>query len=370
MVIIFAKDACPALCCGRTKHPSSHLRIAATAALLAAVAAGAHVGHAAVVPFTRGTPISPVVYPGLKPDSRFGATANDLPRLFGDAALSDMADRRSPEMIYVLLDESLSTGTHEFVDSVNNGPWGSALVSELIPYLESQYRIDARPEGRFVTGHSSGGWASLWLQVAYPDFFGGVWSTSPDPVDFRSFTGPDIADARAGSNFYLKPDGSPWMLVRMHGEDVESLRDYAQQERVLGEYGGQMSSFEWVFSPRGDDGRPLPLFDRATGAIDPAVARAWEKYDISRVLRDHWSTLAPKLRGKIHIYVGTADSFHLDSSIGLLEQVLKELGSDATVTYIPGRDHFDLYTGGLSIRIAKEIYSAAHPQKPVPQTVP
>ena len=173
-------------------------------------------------------------------------------------------------MIYVLLDESLSTGTHEFVDSVNNGPWGTALVTELIPYLESKYRMDARPEGRFVTGHSSGGWAALWLQIAYPDFFGGAWSTSPDPVDFRSFTGPDIADAKAGSNSYLKPDGSPWMLVRMHGEEVESLRDYAQQERVLGDYGGQMSSFEWVFSPRGDDGRPLPLFDRVTG---PSILR-------------------------------------------------------------------------------------------------
>jgi len=292
----------------------------------------------------------------------FGSTAEDLPGMFGQELLYQMADRRAPEMVYVLLDESLPTGTHEFADSVNNGPWGTALVNELIPYLEAKYRMVARPEDRFLTGHSSGGWASLWLEVTHPEFFGGVWSTSPDPVDFRNFTGPDIADAKAGSNFYLKPDGSPWMLVRTRGSDVESLRDYARQERVLGDYGGQLSSFESVFSPRGGDGRPERLFDRVTGAIDPAVAQAWEKYDIARILRDHWDTLGPKLKGKIHIYVGTADSFHLESSVTLFEQVLKELGADAEVAYIPGRNHFDLYEGGLSIRIAKEIYSAARSQ--------
>jgi S-formylglutathione hydrolase FrmB len=290
----------------------------------------------------------------------FGATADDLPSTFGEQLLNEMSDRRAPEMIYVLLDESLPTGTHEFADSVNNGPWGTALVSELIPYLESKYRMDAKPEGRFLTGHSSGGWAALWLQITYPDFFGGAWSTAPDPVDFRNFTGPDIAGAKPGSNFYLKPDGSPWMLVRMHGADAESLRDYAQQERVLGDYGGQMSSFEWVFSPRGDDGRPLQLFNRVTGAIDPAVAHTWEKYDISRTLHDHWNTLGPKLKGKIHIFVGTADSFHLESSVGLLDQQLKSLGADAGITYLPGRTHFNLYDGGLSIRIAQEMYSVAH----------
>jgi S-formylglutathione hydrolase FrmB len=294
----------------------------------------------------------------------FGATADDLPSSFGGMLWSDMSAQRAPEMIYVLLDESLPTGTHEFADSVNNGPWGAALVSELIPYLESKYRMDAKPAGRLLTGHSSGGWATLWLQITHPEFFGGVWSTAPDPVDFRSFTGPDIVDAQAGSNFYLKSDGSPWMLVRMHGKDAESLRDYAQLEHVLGDYGGQMSSFEWVFSPRGDDGRPLPLFDRATGEIDPTVARAWEKYDISRLLRDHWNTLGPKLKGKIHIYVGMADSFHLESSVALLDQRLKELGTDAEITYLPGRSHFDLYDGGLSIQIAKEMYSVARARQP------
>ena len=124
-------------------------------------------------------------------------------------------------MIWVMLNESFSTGTVEFADSVNNGPWGFALTRELIPNLERQYRMDARPNGRFLTGHSSGGWATLWLQVAYPTIFGGTWSTAPDPSDFHNFTGPDIYAPHA--NVYRHPDGSPWMLMRMDRRDVVSL---------------------------------------------------------------------------------------------------------------------------------------------------
>jgi hypothetical protein len=123
-----------------------------------------------------------------------------------------------------------------------------------------------------------------------------------------------------------------------------------------------MASFNAVFSPRGADGEPMALFDSETGAIDPFVLKSWEKYDISRVLRENWATLGPKLKGKIHIAVGTADTFHLDESLRLLDAELKKLGSDARIEYIEGRDHFNLYDGGLSNRFADEMYQVARPK--------
>ncbi|MFN6964739.1 MAG: hypothetical protein ACK4S4_13360 [Pyrinomonadaceae bacterium] len=148
----------------------------------------------------------------------------------------------------------------------------------------------------------------------------------------------------------------------MNGKDVATLKQYAQQEVVLGAYGGQMASFNAVFSPKGPDGRPMELYDLATGRIDPFVAKAWEKYDISRVLRDNWSTLGPKLKGKLHIIVGTADTFHLDEAVRLLDAELKKLGSDTTFEYLEGKTHFDLYKDGLGSRIAWEMYKIARPK--------
>ena len=175
-------------------------------------------------------------YPTVYMTPGYGADMSTLVGPYATRYLEGMKSGRMPPMIYVLLDESCPGGTHEFADSVNNGPWGHALTTELIPYLEQKYRMDARTNARFLTGHSSGGWATLWLQVAYPRVFGGTWSTSPDPSDFRDFTGPNLVD---GQNVYRKRDGSPYMLVRMGKKELTSLESYAKQERVLGAYGGQ-----------------------------------------------------------------------------------------------------------------------------------
>jgi S-formylglutathione hydrolase FrmB len=299
-------------------------------------------------------------YPGVYYTHGFGGNLARIRPVAADL-YQRMADKKMPEMIWILLDESLPTGTHEFADSVNNGPWGKALTTELIPHLEARYRLDARAGARFLNGHSSGGWATLWLQVTYPKIFGGTWSTSPDSSDFHDFTGPDLYAAHA--NVYHRPDGSPYPLVRNDGKVVAGFEDFAKLEEVLGPYGGQLASFEWVFSPRGPDGRPLPMFDRVTGNVDAAVVSAWEKYDIARTLEANWRALSPNLNGKIHVIVGTADTFYLDGAAHKLKAVLDRLGANAEVTFIEGRTHFDLYKvdadpRGLLDRIATRMYQA------------
>lgn len=273
-----------------------------------------------------------------------------------------------PPMIWVLLDEASPTGTVEFADSVNNGPWGKALTRELIPHLESVYRMDGDAKGRFLTGHSSGGWATLWLQVRYPKVFGGTWSTSPDPSDFHDFTGVDLYAPNA--NVYYTADGKPRPLVRYQGKVIATFKQFAQLERVLGPYGGQMASFEWVFSPKGKGGRPEQMFNRDTGAVNPDVVAYWrDHYDIAYRLKTHWKQLAPDLDsdgGKIHLYVGTADTFYLNGAARKLKAVLDSLHARTHFHFVPGRSHFDVYRigkdpDGLQKKIAWQMYAIARP---------
>lgn len=278
----------------------------------------------------------------------------------GQGLIARMNAGKQMEMVHVYLDGSFPTGHHEFADSVNNGPWGGALTKEFIPALENKYRLVKRPAARFLTGHSSGGWSTLWLQVTYPDFFGGTWSTAPDPVDLRSFTG---IDATPGSidNAYLKKDGTARNLVREGGKDIATLEEFARQEAVQGAYGGQFASFEWVWSPRGIDGRPMKLFNRETGALDQDVMRAWRKYDIRLTLDRNWATLGPKLRGKLNVIVGGEDTFHLEEAVIKLCDFFQPKKSDAVCEIIPERDHSNLYQpataypDGLAARIATEM---------------
>lgn len=288
----------------------------------------------------------------------------------GASLYQRMAQDKMPPMIWVMLDESCATGTHEFADSVNNGPWGHALTAEFIPYLESRYRMDGRTSGRFLQGHSSGGWATLQLQVNYPKVFGGTWSTSPDPSDFHDFSGNDLYAPHA--NLYHRADGSLYPIVRDHGTVLGTMQQFAQLETVLGAYGGQLASFEWVFSPRASDGRPVPIFNRTTGEVDPAVAAYWrDHWDIAHIVAATWAQRGPLLRSKIHVIVGTADTFYLDGAAHKLEAVLRGLDAHAHFTYIPDRTHFDLYGTktadgkddrvGLYDQIAAEMYAVARP---------
>ena len=303
-------------------------------------------------------------YPTVYWTHGFGARLDTI-RPYPVMIASRMAAGKMPPMIWIFLDESLATGTHEFADSVNNGPWGQALTAEFIPWIETKYRMDAKPSGRFLEGHSSGGWATLQLQVNYPKIFGGTWSTSPDPSDFHDFSQIDLYAPHA--NVYRRPDGTPWPIVRDHQQVLATWEEFGHQEAVLGPYGGQVASFEWVFSPRGPDGRPLQMFDRVTGDVNPDVVAYWhDHYDLAHLVEANWATRGHDLKGRIHLVVGTADTFYLDGAAHRFEAVLNKLGGDPHFTYRDNRTHFDLYEENgdrlaMMDEIAEQMYAVARP---------
>ncbi|MBP1635775.1 MAG: putative hydrolase of the alpha/beta superfamily protein [Acidobacteria bacterium] len=214
------------------------------------------------------------------------------------------------------------------VNSENLGPYGDAINEELIPAIERKFRGLGQGWARFMYGGSTGGWEALGVQVLYPDFYNGCFAACPDPIDFRQYTVVNIYDDK---NAYFVE--GPWRRVARPGSrnylghistTIEAMN---RLELVLGENGrsgGQWDIWQAVFSPVGPDGYPKPIWDKRTGAIDPAVAAYWkERYDIGAILRRDWATLGPKLQGKIHIYVGEADNFFLNNAVYLVDDFLK-----------------------------------------------
>ncbi len=256
------------------------------------------------------------------------------------------------DLVRIVLDPDCFTGHHVFADSATNGPRGQALVDEFIPYLDKKYNLISDAGARFVNGHSSGGWSSLWLQVTYPETFGGVWSTSPDPIDFRDFQQIDIYTP--GENMFTDRAGKRRPIARVGTEARVFYDTFSQMEEVMGP-GGQLYSFEAVFSPLAADKTPAQLWNRKTGEIDGKVAEAWKKYDIGLKLKENWATLGPKLGGKLHIVMGDTDTFYLEGATKLVAATLKELGSDADVRIVPGRDHSNVLDRELAGRIDAQI---------------
>lgn len=216
------------------------------------------------------------------------------------------------------------------VNSVNVGPYGDAVMQELIPEIERRYRVIKEPWARWLSGGSTGGWEALALQIFHPDFFGGTWASCPDPVTFSDVEGVNIYK---DGNAFFKQTGDFQRTPTVNSREVNgAIRQTAQQrywmELVNGTHGrsgtGQQDIWQAVFGPIGDDGYFKPLVDSRTGVIDPSVAQYWkEHYDLLYYLQRNWSTVGPKLVGKLHIYVGDMDSFFLDRPVRDLEAWMK-----------------------------------------------
>jgi hypothetical protein len=233
------------------------------------------------------------------------------------------------------------------VNSANLGPYGDAIETELIPYIEKRFRGIGQGWARFLYGGSTGGWESLAVQMFYPDHYNGAFIACPDPIDFRAFTTIDLYKDK--NAFYI--EGPHKKILQPGTRDylghvMATTQDINHYELGLGRKtrsGEQFDIWQAVYGPVGKDGYPQPIFDKETGEIYPDVAAYWrEHYDLRYILERDWATLGPKLQGKLHIYCGSADTYFLNDAVYLMEDFLKSTTNppyDGEVKYGDRAEH-------------------------------
>jgi Putative esterase len=241
----------------------------------------------------------------------------------------DWTSGRLPRMIIVCTQDANPFYDDSYaVNSANLGPYGDALIQELYPYVEKQFRGIGQGWARAVYGGSTGGWRTLALQVLYPDFFNGAWVACPDPIDFHAYS---LVDLYEDKNAFYAPSSWKQVPIPMErtadGKVLSMMDDAIRFELVLGTKGRSGEQFDiWqaVYSPVGADGYPQLILDPRTGAIDRKVAEYWkEHYDFDYIMQRDWKTLGPKLVGKLHFAVGDNDSYYLDRAVRLTEKFLE-----------------------------------------------
>ncbi len=215
------------------------------------------------------------------------------------------------------------------VNSANNGPYGDAIHDELIPEIERRFRAIREGYARVLTGGSTGGWEAFALQVFYPDFYGGTWAFSPDPLDFRNVEGINIYED--GNAFYKQYEWYRVPTTNTRDHETGAARLTQKQRNTMelvngtkGRSGEQLDIWSAVFGPVGSDGYFKPLFDKKTGVIDSSVADYWrEHFDMRYILQRDWKRLGPKLKGKLHVIVGRLDDFYLNWGVYYLQDFLE-----------------------------------------------
>jgi hypothetical protein len=238
------------------------------------------------------------------------------------------------------------------VNSANVGPYGDAIENELIPAVEKQFRGIGQGWARFVYGGSTGGWEALAVQVFYPDHYNGAFAACPDPIDFHAFTNINLYDRdnEFGKNAFFV-EGAHKRVAQPAMRDYEghtliTTQEINRYELALGDQGRSGEQFDiWqaVYGPVGENGYPQPIFDKTTGEIDHKVADYWRQhYDLEAILERDWSKLGPELAGKIHIYVGSDDTYFLNNAVYRMEDFLNTTTNppySGEVTYGPRAEH-------------------------------
>jgi enterochelin esterase-like enzyme len=259
--------------------------------------------------------------------------------------------KEAPQIITVFLDGYGQYGDSYQLDSENNGPYGTALIEEIIPEIEKKFRTEGTPESRYTAGCSTGGWVSLALQLYYPDHFGGCFSYSADPVSFYKMQLINIykdKNAFYNDNSIERPSKRNTM-----GEPEFTIKKEVRTENVEGYTNSYITSRnQWggwnaVYSPRDKKGFPMPIFDPITGAIDPVVAEHWKNYDLLKYTEENWSELGPKIQGKIHIWMGDMDNYYLNNAMRDFDSYLMSTTnpkSDAEILFSPTSGHCDSFS--------------------------
>lgn len=249
-----------------------------------------------------------------------------------------------PEFIAVFIQHTTPFYDDSYaLNSANNGPYGDAITQELIPEIDRRFRTIGAAYARVLTGGSTGGWDVLGLQVHYPDVFGGAWSLYPDQLDFRNY---QFGDIYADTNAFVRADGS-WLPREVpssrspEGLTDLTVREENQAEAVIasrGRSGGQWDGWQAAWAPVGTDGYPRPLWDKRTGRIDRTVAEAMRAsgYDLRAYVERNWSTIGPKLVGKINVAVGDMDNYFLNLGVYRFETFLESTKEPGKGPYYAG----------------------------------
>jgi S-formylglutathione hydrolase FrmB len=104
--------------------------------------------------------------------------------LLESGGMNEIEDLRAADKIREFLVVAPNGGRSFFINSRDGRVrYEDFFIKELIPFIESRYRIDAVRRDRGITGVSMGGYGALRLGLKYPELFGSVSAHSAALID-------------------------------------------------------------------------------------------------------------------------------------------------------------------------------------------
>lgn len=200
------------------------------------------------------------------------------------------------EFIVVVPDTLTAMGGSMYSNSVTTGNFRDFIATDLVRYIDANYRTIPTRQGRALVGHSMGGYGTWVVGMTHPDVFNAIWAQSACCVSARTET-PESAAAMAA--------------VPRDGVDRAGF----------GMRAGLASAVAWAPNPQ----NPPFYVDwpvAADGSVDRMVLARWAANSPLAMVSAHVSAL--ESFAAIGLDVGTADGLIRDDT--LIHQELEKFG--------------------------------------------
>lgn len=213
-------------------------------------------------------------------------------------------------MIVPMPDCFTRVGGNQYINSTATGRYDDYLVKEVVPFVESKYRVSRRG----IWGKSSGGYGSVVHAMLHPD----VWSAFADHSGDSLFEFCYIPDFPKALAAFREHGGPRRWLDWFWRQPVRRRTEFFPVLNTIG------MAAHYSPNPRSPElGIDLP-FDLTTGEWRPDVWARWRRWDPVNMVGRHVSALK-KMRLS-YIDCGTKDEWNLIWGARVLDEKLTTLG--------------------------------------------
>jgi S-formylglutathione hydrolase FrmB len=214
--------------------------------------------------------------------------------------------RKMGPMIVPLVDCFTKVGGNQYINSTATGPYDDYLRKEIVPFVESRYRVSRRG----IWGKSSGGYGSIVQGMLHPDTWSALADHSGDSL-FEFCYIMDFPKALAAFREHGGPAGWLQWFWRQPNRRREELHPVLNTIGMAAHYSP---------NPRSKVlGTDFP-FDLETGEWRPEVWARWQRWDPVNMI-DRYAGALRRMR-LVYIDCGTKDQFNLIWGARVLHQKL------------------------------------------------
>ena len=224
-----------------------------------------------------------------------------------------IAEEKMGRVIIAFPDCFTSLGGNQYINSAALGNWADFLIEEMLPQIETRYRVKPGRQFRGLFGKSSGGYGAIVHGMLYADSWGAIACHSGDMA----------------FDWVYKSD-FPKILMRIarHGSIESFMGSIEKSQKISGDemHTLMMLAMAATYDPAPEMpyGIRLPV-DMETCQLDEALWDRWLEWDPVQLIRRN--EVQENLRSLTGLYIdcGSQDQYALIFGARMLTNELQSL---------------------------------------------